>query len=294
MPVATALSLRPLRPTFAAEVDGLDLSVPLSSSTIAELVAAIDRFAVLVFSKQHLTDEAHIAFSRQFGELQHSPNYFQKDGSSSRPRMAYPELFDASNLDASGKVLDVNDDRRQFRLGNELWHSDSSFLKVSAKYSLLNAHVVPPDSADTQFADTRAAYDALSGAEQAKIDSLVAEHSVFHSRGSIGLTNFTEADRKARPPAHHPVARLHPGSKRKALFVGSHASHIVGRPIAEGRVLLHHLVEAAGQPQFVYSHHWEAGDLVMWDNRSTLHRVLPFDDLVHVRDLRRTTVQGDA
>lgn len=283
----------PLRPTFAAEVNGIDLGEPLTPAAIGELVTAMDRFAVLVFRRQHLSDEAHIAFSRQFGELQHSPNYFQKDGSG-RSRMAHPELFDASNLDARGKVLDVDDDRRQFRLGNELWHSDSSFLKVSAKYSLLNAHVVPADSADTQFADARAAYDSLSGAEQAKIEPLVAEHSVFHSRASIGLTNFTEADRKARPPVHHPVARLHPGSKRKSLFVGSHASHIVGRPIAEGRVLLHHLAEAAGQPQFVYSHHWEAGDLVMWDNRCTLHRMLPFDDLVHVRDLRRTTVQGDA
>jgi alpha-ketoglutarate-dependent 2,4-dichlorophenoxyacetate dioxygenase len=294
MPVASVLSFEQLRPTFAAEASGIDLREPLTPALRDELVAAMDRFAVLVFRKQYLTDEAHIAFSRQFGELQHSPNYFQKDGSGGRSRMAYPELFDASNLGARGNLLDVNDDRRQFRLGNELWHTDSSFLKVSAKYSLLNAHVVPPDSADTQFADTRAAYDALSGAEKAKIAPLVAEHSVFHSRGSIGLTNFTEADRKARPPAHHPVARLHPGSKRRALFVGSHASHIVGRPIAEGRVLLHHLVEAAGQPQFVYSHRWEAGDLVMWDNRCTLHRVLPFDDLVHVRDLRRTTVQGDA
>ena len=177
-----------------------------------------------------------------------------------------------------------------FALGNQLWHTDSSFKKTPAKYSLLHAHTVTPEGGETQFVDTRAAYDALPEKMKARIDSLQAEHSIFVSRAKLGFTEFSEEERLANPPVHRSLVRVHPGSGRKALYLASHASHIVGLPVPDGRMLIHELMEHATQPQFVHTHKWMPGDLVIWDNRCTLHRGRPYDEVKHRRDMRRATV----
>jgi len=280
------LDARALGPSFVAEVSGVDFSRPIDEATLAGIVSAMDRYAVCVFRATGLTDESHIAFSRQLGELEHAPRLFGKNIT----RFAHPELFDAGNLDAQGRIL-VDERRRIYNKGNALWHTDSSFNPHRASYSLLLAHEVPPAGGDTDFADTRAAYDALPAELQAKIEDLWAEHWLWHSRMLAGYPEPTEAERQAKPPARHKLVQTHPGSGRKTLYIASHASHIVGWPVEEGRKLLRELIEFATQPQFVRAVSWrQAGDLVIWDNRCTMHRATPFDDTVYRRDMRRTTV----
>jgi alpha-ketoglutarate-dependent 2,4-dichlorophenoxyacetate dioxygenase len=273
-------------PSFAAEVTGVDFSKPLGSSTVAEIVAAMDRYAVCVFRGTALDDDSHIAFSRQLGKLEHAPRLFGKGFA----RFDKPELFDAGNLDASGHIL-VDERRRVYNKGNALWHTDSSFNAHRASYSLLLAHEVPPVGGDTQFADMRAAYEALPASLQAKIEPLWAEHWLWHSRMLAGYPEPTEAERQAKPPARHKLVQTHRGSGRKTLYLASHASHIVGWPVEAGRQLLKELIEFATQPQFVQAVAWkQPGDLVIWDNRCTMHRATPFEDTLYRRDMRRTTV----
>ena len=280
------LDAKPLGPSFVAEVSGVDFSRPIDASTLAEIVTAMDRYAVCVFRATGLTDESHIAFSRQLGELEHAPRLFGKNIT----RFAHPELFDAGNLDAQGRIL-VDERRRLYNKGNALWHTDSSFNAHRSSYSLLLAHEIPPTGGDTHFADARAAYDALPAELQAKIEDLWAEHWLWHSRMLAGYPEPTAAEREAKPPARHKLVQTHTGSGRKTLYLASHASHIVGWPIEEGRKLLRELIEFATQPQFVRAVSWkQAGDLVIWDNRCTMHRATPFEDTVYRRDMRRTTV----
>jgi len=196
-----------------------------------------------------------------------------------------------SNLDENGAVLSQHDRRRMFALGNQLWHTDASFKRIPAKYSLLHAHSVMPEGGETQFVDTRAAYDALPPKMQERIETLIAEHSIFSSRAKLGFTDFSEEERRALPPVRRSLVRAHPGSGRKALYIGSHASHIVGWPVPDGRMLISELMEHATQPQFVYTHTWAVGDLIIWDNRCTLHRGRPYDEGNHRRDMRRATIQ---
>jgi alpha-ketoglutarate-dependent 2,4-dichlorophenoxyacetate dioxygenase len=284
------LDAKPLGPSFVAEVAEVDFSRPIDAATLAEIVSAMDRYAVCVFRATALSDESHIAFSRQLGKLEHAPRLFGKNVT----RFEHPELFDAGNLDANGKIL-VDERRRIYNKGNALWHTDSSFNAQRASYSLLLAHEVPPVGGDTQFADTRAAYDALPAALQAKIADLWAEHWLWHSRMLAGYPEPTEAEREAKPPARHKLVQIHPGSGRKTLYIASHASHIVGWPVEAGRKLLRELIEFATQPQFVRALAWkQAGDLVIWDNRCTMHRATPFEDTVYRRDMRRTTVYDPA
>lgn len=284
------LDAKPLGPSFVAEVSGVDFSRPIDAATLAEIVAAMDRYAVCVFRATHLNDESHIAFSRQLGKLEHAPRLFGKNIT----RFAHPELFDAGNLDANGKIL-IDERRRIYNKGNALWHTDSSFNPHRASYSLLLAHEVPPVGADTQFADTRAAYEALPAALQAKIEDLWAEHWLWHSRMLAGYPEPTQAEREAKPPARHKLVQTHPGSGRKTLYIASHASHIVGWPMDAGRALLRELIEFSTQPQFVRAVAWkQAGDLVIWDNRCSMHRATPFEDTVYRRDMRRTTVYDPA
>jgi len=205
--------------------------------------------------------------------------------------LKHAELADISNLDAKNQLRTRDDHRRLDALGNQLWHSDASFRQASGALSMLFAHVVPPAGGETEFADLRAAYDRLSRAMQAKIEGLVCKHSIFHSRGQLGHTDYTEAERAALPPAQHRLVRAHPGSKRKTLYMGSHASHVVGWPLPDGRLLLRDLMEHATQREFIYRHSWRVGDLVIWDNRCTLHRGRPYDDAKHPRDLRRVTTR---
>jgi alpha-ketoglutarate-dependent 2,4-dichlorophenoxyacetate dioxygenase len=279
----------PALPEFLAEVEGVDFTRPIDSAALAEIRQGMDRYAVCVFRATGLTDEGHIQFSRLLGELELAPRGLL----SKLPRFAHPELFDAGNLDAQGNIL-VDERRRLYNKGNALWHTDSSFNPHRAAYSLLLAHEVPPVGGDTEFADMRAAYDALPDSMKQKIDGLVAEHWLWHSRMLAGYPEPTEAERIAKPPSQHRLVQVHPGSKRKTLYIAAHASHIVGWPIEEGRALLRELIEFATQPRFRGAVSWrQPGDLVIWDNRCTMHRATAFDDSRYRRDMRRTTVFDD-
>ena len=286
-----AIIAKQIHPLFVAELTGADLSGPLDPATRDEIQRAMDRYAVCVLPGQKLDDDAQTAFAGLYGPLEISPLTHKKDGGPlAPPRIQNRNIFDVSNLDESGRILPLDDQRRAYRQGNELWHTDSSFRQKSATWSMLHARVIPPNGADTEFADTRAAYDALPESTKKKIENLIAEHSIWHSRSKLGGYTPTEQERKDRPPALHPLVRRHPGSGRKALYIASHASHILGMPLDEGRALLAELLEFTTQPRFVYAHKWRLGDLVIWDNRCTLHRATPFESSTHARDMRRSTI----
>ncbi|MPZ56405.1 MAG: TauD/TfdA family dioxygenase [Rhizobiales bacterium] len=286
-----SISIKQLHPLFAAEMRGADLAGGISAATRRAIQQAMDDDAVLVLPEQRLDDATQIAFTSLYGPLELAPPVRGKTGTFiDGGRIRHREIFDVSNLDENGRILDLDDQRRAYGEGNQLWHTDSSFRQKSATWSLLHARVIPPDGGDTEFADTRAAYDALPQAMKDRLDGLIAEHSIWHSRAQLGGYMPTEEEREARPPAQHPVVRRHPGSGRKALYIASHASHIAGWPVEDGRALLRELLAFATQPRFVYTHKWRTGDLVIWDNRCTLHRATPFESAHYVRDLRRTTV----
>jgi alpha-ketoglutarate-dependent 2,4-dichlorophenoxyacetate dioxygenase len=273
---------------FFADVRGLDARAP-TEALRAEVEAIMDRYAVCVLRDQKLDDDKQIAFSSLFGPLESQPG--TRGNKKRSPRM---EIWNVTNLDAEGNFQSDEDASRQYRIANQLWHTDSSFRQVSGKYSLLYAHQVPPIGADTQFTDTRAVYDALPEATKARLDGLVAEHSVWYSRGILGGYEPTEEERNRRPPAQHPLVRTILGSGRRALFIASHVSRIIGWPETDSRALLDELMDFATQPRFVYAHRWNVGDLVIWDNRCTMHRATPFEDDVYARDMRRTTTRDVA
>ena len=286
------IALRQLHPLFVAEIAGIDIGRPLDAPTIAALTAAIDRYAVLVFPGQRLDDERQMAFARNFGELELPRS--ARAGTSHRLR---PEMSDISNLDATGRLRQPEDPRRVDQLGNRLWHTDGSFRRVPAALSMLYAHAVPAPApvgcGETEFADLRAAWDALPEPVQVQIADLVAEHDIAHSRAQIGFTELIFGEREVLPPVSQRLVRVHPGSGRKTLYLASHASHIRGMPVPEGRLLLRELIEHATQRQFVHRHSWRVGDLVVWDNRCTMHRGRPFDES-QIRDLRRVTTRDTA
>lgn len=286
---AMGISVNPLHPHLGAEIAGIDLRQPVPPETFAAIQAAINRHAVLIFPDQPLTDEQQIAFSRLFGPLETSPEY----AGSKKPRLPHREMEDISNLNPEGRVLSAEDRRLLFNRGNQLWHTDSSFKYVPARYSLLSAREIPPVGGETEFADLRAAYDALPEATKRKLDGLVAEHSIFRSRAQIGFSEFNEEIQREFPPVPQLVVRTHPGSGRKTLYLASHASHIIGWPVEEGRKLIEELIAFATAAQFVYQHRWHVGDLVMWDDRCTMHRGRPYDDTRYRRDMRRTTVSDE-
>lgn len=276
---------RQLHPLFVAETTGVDLRT-CDHLTAAEIEAALERHGVLVFRGQMLEDRHQIEFSRLFGPLESPIGTIRLD----RKHRLGRELADISNLDENNNIRTSSDRWRMMLRANELWHTDSSFKRVPAKFSLLSAREVPPEGGETEFADLRAAYEALDPATRDRIAPLVAEHSIFHSRSLVGYTEFSDEERAALPPVHQALVRLHPGSGRYTLYLASHASHIIGWPIPEGRALLRELIDFSTQPRFVYQHRWRVGDLVMWDNRCTLHRARPYDDMQCRRDMRRTTV----
>jgi len=280
---------RQVGPSFAAEVEGIDLTRPLAPEDVAAVHAGMDRYAVLVFHDQPLTDEQQLAFTRSLGEIEHAI------GTSLREPDDYrlPTTFaDVSNLDKHDRVFARDDRRRLFALGNRLWHSDSSFKVVPAKYSLLHARRVPSRGGNTEFADMRAAYDALDEETRALAQDLVCEHSQIYSRQQLGFTDFTDEERERFRPVRQCLVRTHPATGRRSLYLSSHAGGIVGWPVPEARAFLRDLVEMATQREFVYSHRWRVGDLVMWDNRQTMHRARPFP-ADEPRDVRRTTLAGD-
>src|ERR1051326_169877 len=285
-----AVSIRQIHPVFVGEVSGVDLRRPLSREDVAAIEAGMDRYAVLVFHDQNITDAQQIAFSRNFGEIENSAG-----GNVTRPeqkRLGHL-MNDVSNLGEDHRPLARDDRRRLFNLGNQLWHSDSSFRAIPAKYSLLSGRVIVEKGGNTEFADMRAAYDALDGETKETVEGLVCEHSLMYSRGLLGFTDLSEEERAMFRPVRQRLVRTHPVTGRKSLYLASHAGAIVGWPVPEARAFLRDLTEHATQPQFVYVHKWRQFDLVMWDNRQTMHRVRRFDDS-EIRDVRRTTVAGDA
>src|SRR3989475_4285151 len=284
------VSIRQIHPVFAGEVSGIDISRLLSRDEVAAVEAGMDRYAVLVFHDQKITDEQQMAFSRNFGALEDA-----RGGNITRPedKRLQVGMNDVSNLGKDGRPLDRESRVRLFNLGNMLWHSDSSFRPIPAKYSLLSARVVNPVGGNTEFADMRAAYDALDAATKAEIDDLVCEHSLMYSRGSLGMLDYSDEERAMFRPVRQRLVRTHPVTGRKSLYLSSHAGAIVDMPTPEARILLRDLNEHATQPRFVYVHEWRSWDLVMWDNRQMMHRVRRYDESQR-RDMRRTTVAGDA
>jgi alpha-ketoglutarate-dependent 2,4-dichlorophenoxyacetate dioxygenase len=282
------LGITPLHPHIGAEIGGIDLSESIDAATVQEIWRAIDRSAVLVFHDQHLTDQQLHDFAARFGELEIGRSALRPG----RRRLAIPQIGDISNLDEDNCIRARDDRRRLDSLGNRVWHTDASYMPVPVVLGMLFAVAVPPASpwgaGETEFADMRAAYDALSEAQKAEIDDLIVEHDVFWSRGQIGFTEFPQGEREQFPPSRQRLVRRHPGSGRKTLYLSAHASHIVGLPVPEGRLLLNDLTEHATTRQFVYSHKWRKGDLVVWDNRDTMHRGRPHDES-QPRDLRRAT-----
>ncbi|MGD0430511.1 MAG: TauD/TfdA family dioxygenase [Acetobacteraceae bacterium] len=285
-----SISIRQIHPVFAGEVTGVDCRAPLSPAAVAAVEAGMDQYAVLVFRDQKLTDEQQLAFTRHFGELETHPKagHIRKQVDS---RLA-AGMADFSNLDKSGNIMSDQDRVWFFKLGDRLWHSDSSFRAVPAKYSLLSGRVIPSWGANTDFADMRAAYDALDERTKAEVEDLVCEHSLIYSREAIGFTELTPEEREAFIPVRQRLVRTHPVTGRKSLFLSAHAGAIEGWTIPEARMFLRELTEFATHERFVYSHEWRVNDLVIWDNRTTMHRARRFDRN-EVRDVRRTTLGGD-
>jgi alpha-ketoglutarate-dependent 2,4-dichlorophenoxyacetate dioxygenase len=285
-----SIAISDLTPGFAGEVSGIDITQPPTHAQAAELEAGMDRYAVLVYHDQKFTDEQQQAFSRNFGPLESSLG-----GNITRPeeRRLNVDMADVSNLGVDQKPLPRDDRRRLFNLGNRLWHSDSSFRAIPAKYSLLSARSVVDRGGNTEFADMRAAYDALDAETKAEIEDLLCEHSLIYSRGTLGFTELSEVEKQQFMPVRQRLVRTHPVTGRKSLYLSSHIGAIVGWPMPEARAFIRDLTEHATQPRFTYVHKWRRFDLVMWDNRSTMHRVRRFDE-TQVRDMRRTTVAGDS
>ena len=253
----------------------------------------MDRYAVCIIrNARPVPDAEHVEFSRRLGPL--LPMKMLTMVGKSLSRFAHPEIIDIGNIDAEGRLLPEDDRRRAYNRGNLLWHTDASYDQARGVYSLLSCHSIPPGGADTEFADMRAAYAALSEEKKAEIENLVVEHSIWYSRALAGMTDLSDAEQATRPPARHPLVHRHPGSGRKVLYLASHASRVLGMPLEEGRALLRELIEFATQPQFVYRHKWRVGDLLVWDNQQTMHRGTPFDDTKYPRDMRRTTVIEEA
>ena len=285
------ISIRPLHPAFAGEVSGLDITQPIGRADVTAIEAGMDTYAVLVFRDQDLTDEHQIAFTLNFGELENykSPGHIRKR----EDHRLGPGIADFSNLDRHGEIMSTEDRVWFFKLGDRLWHSDSSFRPEPAKYSLLSGRVIPSWGANTEFADMRAAYDALDARTKAEVADLICEHSLIYSRAAIGFVDLSAEEIAAFTPVRHPLVRRHPVTGRSSLFLSAHAGAIVGWTIPEARMFLRDLTEHATQREFVYSHTWKPHDLIMWDNRTTMHRGRRFDHR-EVRDVRRTTLTGHA
>jgi alpha-ketoglutarate-dependent 2,4-dichlorophenoxyacetate dioxygenase len=285
--VTRTIDVRQLHPLFVGELAGTDLRA-LDERGIDEIRSLMDRFAVLVVRNQPFEDAEQVAFAKRLG----GGEIVTKVGRSvidHAARLTEPGMTDISNLDENQAIIARDDRRRMYSLGNRLWHTDSSFQDPIARYSMLSAKEVPSSDGETEYADMRAAYDAFPDALKTEIEELRAFHSIIYSRSTIGFTDFSDAERAQFPGAEHALVRVHPGSGRKSVYLASHASHVVGRPVPEGRILLRELVALATLPQFVYRHAWRAGDFVIWDNRCTMHRGLAFDETTQRRDLRRVT-----
>ena len=279
------LAFKSLHPVFVAEVSAVDLRVVFDRGTLDQIRAGMDRHAVLVFREQAFSGMDQVEFAQRFDGALHA-----KTGAAAitKSRFGNEALTDISNVDEGDEILQPNDRRRQYLLGNRLWHTDASFQDPPGRYSMLSARIVPPVAADTEFADMRAAYDALDAETKAAIGGLRAHHSIAYSRHVLGF-EFSPQELEKLKGAAHPLVRTNPRTRRRSLYLASHASHVVGWQVPEGRLLLRELMDHAVLPQFVYRHSWRVGDLVIWDNRATMHRARPFDDTKYRRELRRVT-----
>jgi alpha-ketoglutarate-dependent 2,4-dichlorophenoxyacetate dioxygenase len=280
-----APTFRRLHPHFAAEVSSVNLRRVHDPETLAAIRGGMDEYAVLVFREQPFTDAEQLDFAQRLDGVLHTKlgiSALQKN------RLGNEALGDISNLDENGEIMKSDNRRRMYGLGNRLWHTDASFQDPAGRYSMLSAKIVPPVDADTEYADMRAAYDALPEEEKARLEGLRVHHSIAYSRQTLGF-EFSESEQDALKGAIHPLVRTIPRSKRRSLYVASHASRIIDWPVPEGRLLLRDLIEHATRTEFVYRHQWHVGDLVIWDNRATMHRARAFDDAKHRRELRRVT-----
>ena len=284
-----AVEIRQVGDKFAGEVTGIDLTKPLSTESVSAIHDGMDEYAVLVFRGQPLTADEQLAFSKQLGEIEHAIGTSLRDDKDAR----LPTTFaDVSNLDRDERPFDINDRRRLFAIGNRLWHSDSSFKVIPAKYSILHAISIPSRGGNTEFAHMPSAYDALDEEIKGEIDDLICEHSQIFSRQQVGFTELTKEEIERFEPVRQRLIRRHPKTGRKSLYLSSHAGRIDGLSVPDAKLLLLDLVNHATQKKFVYIHKWQVGDLVMWDNRQTMHRVRPFP-VNEPRDMRRTTIVGD-
>jgi alpha-ketoglutarate-dependent 2,4-dichlorophenoxyacetate dioxygenase len=287
------VDITPLTPHFAGDVTGIDLTRPLTATQVSAINAGMDRYAVLIFHDQHFDDDTQLAFSRNFGDLEISSGGEMAKPEERRLRL---EMADISNLDRNNQLRAADDSVRLGSLGNRLWHSDASFRAIPAKYSLLSARAIPGAGGNTEFADMRAAYDALDTATKSEIEALVTEHSNAYSREIIGFPKeaYGAHNQDKLRPVRHRLVRTHPLTGRKSLYLSAHIGTIVGWPMPEARAFIRDLVEHATQRQFVHAHAWRQWDLVIWDNRTTMHRARRYDDLHEIRDMRRSTIRGDA
>ena len=284
------MKIEPLHPLFAAEVGGVDLRKPPTPELAAAIHDAMNRYAVLVLPGQEIDDDQQLAFASALGKLEPVPAQIGLE----KQRLKHREMVDISNLEVDGSILAADDRRRMFNLGNQLWHTDSSFKATPAMYSMLHARAIPPAGGETEFADMRAAWDALPEETQALVAPLVCDHSLIYSRALLGFDAWTEEERATFAPVPQRLVRRHPGSGRRSLFLASHIGQIHGWQRPEALMLIRELLEHATQPRFVYRHAWRVNDLVIWDNRCTMHRGRPYDDKRFPRDMRRLTLEDSA
>ncbi|MDA0305143.1 MAG: TauD/TfdA family dioxygenase [Proteobacteria bacterium] len=282
------MDISPLHPLFVGEVTGLNIGGEIDAERLAELTSALDTYGALVFRDQSIDDEAQMRFSALFGPLE-TTRRAHRPGHKLRLDI---HVSDISNLDEASKLLAPADYRLMSSLANRLWHTDSTFKRIPARYSILSAHTLPSRGGETELADMRAAYDDLDDETKTRINDYVCEHSIFNSRATVGFTDFTDEERATLPPVPQVLVRTHPGSGRKSLYLASHAEKILGLPLPEGKMQLLDLMEHATRRQYVYTHHWQPGDVLMWDNRCTMHRGR-WHDPAEVRDMRRTTVSDE-
>lgn len=284
------MTVFPAERDFGAEIGDVDLALPLSEADLAAIEQAFDRYSVLIFPDQQLSTDQHLDFARRFGPLETTIHAARSDA---QLRLR-AEIADVSNIMPGERIWAEQSRKRLFEMGNRMWHTDSSFRRVPAKASLLYARSIAPVGGQTEFADMRAAYDALSADMQERLRGVVAEHAIMYSRRKLGFTDFSDEENQSLPPVPQVVVRRHPGSGRMCLYLASHAGRILGMADEAGAALLQELIEHATQRQFVYAHRWRVHDLVMWDNRCTMHRGKPYDDLRWPRDMQRATVSDVA
>lgn len=285
-----AITVSAVTPGFVAEIGDVDLSQPLSPAEVSEIKQAFWDYGVLIFPGQELSDQQHLAFAKHIGPLETSIFALNTN----EKLRAAPELADVSNLDAENKIWDEKSRVRMLQMGNRLWHTDSSFKYLPARASLLYARTIALIGGHTEFADLRAAYDALPENKKRMLEGLVAEHALSYSRARTGFHDFTAAEQANLPPVPQVMVRTLPENGRKSLYLASHAGRVLGLPEESGRALIDELIAHATQRQFVYTHRWRVHDLVMWDDRCTLHRGTDFDDLRWTRDMLRATVSDIA